>query len=323
MTLVDDTAYRPLEDLVTYSVVICAYTMNRWHSLCRSVDSIRAQDVPVHEIIVVVDHCEELEHTAARYFESRAGVRVLPNQYAQGLSGARNTGAEAAEGVVVAFLDDDAYADTDWYRVSATHFTDPNVLGVGGHARPSWPQDRPSWFPPEFDWVVGCSYIGQAVAVAPARNFLGCSMAFRRDTLDAAGGFHTGIGRVGTLPIGCEETELCIRITQRDNAAVLLLDPDMRVEHSVSPDRTTFRYFLSRCYHEGISKAVISGMVGAQDALSSERSYTLRTLPRAVVRGLASPRDGGVARAGAVCAGLAVTAAGYARGRLTRTDLSK
>lgn len=323
MTLVDSTTNRPIEGLVTYSVVICAYTMKRWQALCRAVDSIRDQDVPVHEILVVVDHCEELEHAATRYFESRPGVRVMPNRYAQGLSGARNTGAEAAGGDVVAFLDDDAYADPEWYRVSAAHFADPNVLGVGGHARPSWPHARPSWFPAEFDWVVGCSYVGQPVTVARARNFLGCSMAFRRETLESAGGFHTGIGRVGTLPVGCEETELCIRITQRDNEAVLLLDPGMRVTHSVSPDRTLFRYFVSRCYHEGMSKAVISGMVGSHDALSSERSYTLRTLPRAVLRGLRSPRDGGAARAAAVCAGLAVTATGYVRGRLARTDASK
>ncbi|WP_420750590.1 glycosyltransferase family 2 protein [Rhodococcus sp. O3] len=323
MTSVESTGYRPVRVPITYSVVICAYTMKRWPSLCRAVESIRHQDAPVHEILVVIDHCEELERTAARHFESDPRVRVLTNRYERGLSGARNTGIEAAGGSVVAFLDDDACADPSWYRVSAAHFADPNVLGVGGHARPSWPHTRPSWFPAEFDWVVGCSYVGQPDTVAPVRNFLGCSMAFRREALEASDGFALGIGRVGTLPTGCEETELCIRIAQHRSDAVLLLDPGMRVTHAVSPERTTFRYFLSRCYHEGTSKAVISGTVGPRDALSSERSYTLHTLPRAVLRGLLSPRDGGVTRAAAVCAGLAVTAVGYVRGCLTLAKVTK
>jgi hypothetical protein len=59
--------------------------------------------------------------------------------------------------------------------------------------------------------------------------------------------------------------------------------------------------------------------VGMGDGLASERRYVLRTLRRGIRRGLldACRGDGtGVLRAGAIVAGLIMTTAGYARGRL-------
>jgi glycosyltransferase involved in cell wall biosynthesis len=300
--------------LVSCSVVICAYTTERWTDLCAAVDSVLTQNVPVLEVLVVIDHSEELFSRAERHFAGQTRVTVLRNSGSKGLSGARNTGVRAARGDVIAFLDDDARAEPDWYRVSAAHYSDPDVLGVGGFASPVWPADRPVWMPAEFDWVVGCSYVGQPTRIEPVRNFIGCNMSLRRTVFDAVDGFSDGIGRVGKTPVGCEETELCIRIRAHQPSARLLFDPAMRVAHRVCDDRTTFRYFLSRCFHEGVSKALVADLVGAGDALSSERAYTARVLPRAVVTGIASPRHGGLARAGAVVAGLTATTAGYVRG---------
>ncbi|WP_072688125.1 glycosyltransferase family 2 protein [Rhodococcus marinonascens] len=300
--------------LVSCSVVICAYTTERWSDLCAAADSVLKQSLPVLEVILVVDHSDELFSRADLHFAGEPRVAVLRNTDAPGLSGARNTGVRAARGDIVAFLDDDARAEPDWYRVSATHYADPDVVGVGGYATPVWPDVRPVWMPAEFDWVVGCSYVGQPTRIAPVRNFIGCNMSLRRSVFDAVDGFNDGIGRVGRTPAGCEETELCIRIRANEPTSRLLFDPAMKVAHRVTDDRTKFRYFLSRCFHEGVSKALVSRLVGARDALNSERTYTVRVLPRAVAAGVASPRNGGLVRAGVVIAGLAVTLAGYARG---------
>ena len=42
------------------SVVVCAYTMDRWGDLCAAVDSLLVQTVPPIEIVVVIDHNPEL-----------------------------------------------------------------------------------------------------------------------------------------------------------------------------------------------------------------------------------------------------------------------
>ncbi len=298
------------------SVVICAYTTKRWDSICKAVDSVLVQSYSVLEVLLVIDNNDALFELASSRYDSAPSVRVLANAETKGLSGARNTGVTVASGDVVAFLDDDAHAEIDWAAAMAGHYVDPAVAGVGGAAAAEWPDDsRPAWLPNEFDWVVGCSYVGQPTTVAPIRNFMGCNMSIRRETFAVAGAFSSSIGRVGTVPLGCEETELCIRIRQTVPGAALLFDPTMVVHHSVSSDRTEFRYFLRRCYNEGLSKALVADLVGADDALSSERDYTLKVLPRAVLRGLFCGNIAGVGRAAAVVIGLAVTTAGYVTGK--------
>ncbi|MCV7423756.1 glycosyltransferase family 2 protein [Mycobacterium yunnanensis] len=303
---------------ISVTVVICAYTMNRWDDTRAAVDSVLAQDRAVDEILLVIDHNEELYALAcAQYAASPSGgarPRVLTNGHARGLSGARNTGMYAATTEVVAFLDDDARADPGWSEAMVEHYRHPEVDGVGGYASPQWPLDRPGWLPEEFDWVVGCSYVGQPTALAPVRNFIGCNMSMRRRVITSLGGFNAQVGRVGSKPTGCEETELCIRITQHEPTARLLFDPSMRVQHTVVAERTTFGYFARRCYHEGRSKALVSSMIGARDALSSERTYTLQVLPRAIGRGLRSRTADGVTQAAVVVAGLLLTACGYGLG---------
>jgi hypothetical protein len=154
-------------------------------------------------------------------------------------------------------------------------------------------------------------------ADAPVRNLIGANMSFRRAIFDMVGGFRDGMGRLGTLPMGCEETELCIRIHQQIPQAELLYRPAARVQHRVSSDRTKLRYFLSRCRAEGRSKAQVARFVGAQAGLSNERGYAMRTLPAGVVRGLGDGLRGdwnGILRAGAIVIGLAATTFGYAEG---------
>ncbi len=344
----------------TISVVVCAYTLQRWDDVVRAIESLRAQTRRPDQVVLVIDHNDEMLERAADAFaaavpvsgapvsgvpvsgvpvsgvpvsgapdsgspgaEPVLAVDVVANTYRRGLSGARNTGVDWSRGDVVAFLDDDAAAGPNWIDGLLTAYADPDVAGVGGGATPDWGgQGAPAWFPDEFGWVVGCSYRGLPETAGEVRNFIGCNMSFRREVFFDIGGFTEGIGRVGTRPVGCEETEFCIRLRQRHPGARLVFDPELDVRHRVSPDRRAWRYFRTRCYSEGLSKAVVARNVGAGAGLASERAYTTRVLPGGVARGVASGLRGdpvGFVRAGAIVAGLALTSLGYARGRLARS----
>ena len=300
----------------TISVVVCAYTEDRWGDLAAGVEALTSQTHPPDEVILVVDHNEGLLRRARA---AMPGITVVENEGLTGLSDARNTGVRAATGSIVAFLDDDARPDAGWLAAILEEYRDERVVGVGGSAYPLWDVGRrPSWFPPEFDWVVGCSYRGMPPSAAPIRNFLGCNMSFRREAFDAAGTFDTSVGRVGTRPVGGEETEFCIRVTRAMPGRVLLYQPAASVRHRVPASRTTWRYFTARCYAEGISKAIVSRLAGTDTGLASERRHAVVTLPLGAARHLAAGvirRDvGGAARAGAIVGGLAVTVAGYVVG---------
>ena len=303
----------------TLSVVICAYTTDRWAQIQDAVRSVLEQEPPAHEVLLVVDHCESLLGLAQETFAATE-VRVIANQNVKGLSGARNTGTAAATGDVVVFLDDDAVAQPGWLAGHARHYEDPAVVGVGGQVLPAWENAAPAWFPVEFGWVVGCSYRGQPTVTAPVRNPIGANMSFRRPVIEAVGGFTTSLGRVGASPEGCEETELSIRAAAAFPNSKILHEPDAAVRHHVPAQRGTWRYFRRRCWAEGRSKARMSRLVSARSALASESAYVRTTLPNGVRSNLVAAgrrRDPTLlARATAICVGFAITSAGFTSGRL-------
>src|SRR5690606_5178317 len=153
---------------VNTSVVICVYTEERWEDIRQAVESVERQTRPPHELILVVDHNPDLHLKLKRAYPDAI---VVANSHEQGLSGGKNTGVAAANGEIVAFLDDDAVADPGWLEALEEGFQDPGVVGVGGRTDPIWASGRrPRWFPHEFDWTVGCTYRGMPEVKAPIRN---------------------------------------------------------------------------------------------------------------------------------------------------------
>jgi len=300
------------------SVLICSYTEERWPALVAAVESVGAQTAPPSEIVVVVDHNSGL---LDRVRSELSTVTATENKEERGAAGSRNSGVAVARGSIIACLDDDAVADPRWLEQLLPHFVDNRVLGVGGPIGSIWEAPRPSWFPEEFDWVVGCTYPGLPTQPAPVRNLIGCNMAFRRDVFDAIGGFRGNLGRVGKVPISSEETEFCIRALQHWPERHWLYEPLARVAQRVPASRACWRYFRSRCYDEGRSKALMTTYVGSAQGLASEREYTLRTLPRGMARHALNAivrRDKAEgARAVLIPVGLLITATGYAKGKLT------
>jgi glycosyltransferase involved in cell wall biosynthesis len=304
---------------VRFSVVICAYTEDRWDDLVAAVSSINAQSVPAEEIIVVVDHNQRLYERATAALD---GSLVLANARARGLSGARNTGLAAATGDIVAFLDDDAMAERDWLERLGEAY-EGDIAAVGGAILPVWESRRPAWFPEEFDWVIGCTYRGLPETSTEVRNVIGANMSFRREALTKLNGFRVGIGRVGALPIGCEETELCLRLRQHWPDKRIMYVPTARVRHRVPPKRASCVYFIRRCLGEGISKAVLTRTHGSRGALETERAYLRRILRRASSRYVGDVLRGdpsGARRLGTMALGVAAAAIGYGSGRLLRFE---
>jgi glycosyltransferase involved in cell wall biosynthesis len=304
--------------------VLCGHTVDRWEAIRSALASVERQTVAACEIVFVADHNDDLYRKVKRDLPH---LRVLANQGPRGAGGARNVGVSSAGGEIIAFLDDDAEAGPGWLEAIVRAHEDSRVLGVGGPIEPHWLAGRrPSWFPPEFDWVVGCTYPGLPETTSPVRNLIAANMSVRRDVFVSVGGFRDGFGKSGSRS-GTEETELCIRASQRWPRRAWLFEPRMRVRHRVPAERSTARYFVSRCIDEGMAKAEVARFVGSKDGLASERQYLFGTIPRgifAAFQAWSRERSARPAlRIAAIVGGCLATGLGYTRGVLEQFALSR
>lgn len=237
------------------SVVISTYSIERAIYLRDCIESLRRQTLLPTEIILVLDPDDSLVDFYKELFLK--DVKIVVSR-GFGLSCARNAGVKNANGEIVAFIDDDAFADKRWLEDLVKDYDSPNVLGIGGHIKPLWENGRPFWFPDELDWVIGCSYKGLPEHKTGVRNPIGCNMSFRRDVFEDVGYFETGVGRVGNKLVAGEEAELSIRILQKNPCSKILHNPSALVFHRVPKRRTSLWYMVIRSFHEGYSKAIIA-----------------------------------------------------------------
>jgi cellulose synthase/poly-beta-1,6-N-acetylglucosamine synthase-like glycosyltransferase len=292
------------------SVVIPACSLDRWDSLYEAVASVQAQTVQALETVVVIDHHPELMAKAA---SELPGVTVIANAGTRGASGARNAGAAASRGEMLAFLDDDAIASPNWLESLLQHFKDPKVVGAGGRLEPLWKTRRPQWFPQEFDWAVGCSYMGMPDSATIVRNVWSNAMAIRRQAFDAVGGFRDDFGKIGAWNRP-EDTDLCLRTAEYDGGGTWIYEPNAIVGHQVPAERTTRRHVRSRCYYEGQGKATLASLNGISESTSTERQYARYVLLSGVARGLRETARGdasGLARSFAIIAGTSFALVGF------------
>ncbi|MCK4498397.1 glycosyltransferase [Candidatus Bathyarchaeota archaeon] len=252
------------------SVIISSYTEKRLNDILKCISSLGRQTLPPIEIILVLNPVEEL----VRFYRSRlpTSIKIIVSPRF-GLSHARNAGAQAASGSLIAFIDDDAFADEDWLKNVVQNFDDPDVMGVGGTARALWDEGRPRWFPEELDWIVGCSYKGFPEHRSLIRNPFGCNMCFRKLIFSKVGFFRTDIGRMGKILLANEETEFSMRILRKNPNWKIVYEPSAVVNHRVPRNRKTLKYVWKRSFFEGLSKALISSGSSLQNTLYTEGRY--------------------------------------------------
>jgi hypothetical protein len=140
-------------------------------------------------------------------------------------------------------------------------------------------------------------------------------MAFRAGLFETVGHFNPAIGRLGSLPLGCEETEFCLRAARAMRGARIALTAGAEIDHRVPAARATASYLLRRCYFEGISKALVRRLSDSR-SLDTERAYLRHALAarlKSSIRGVVGGRGAGDAAGqfAAVIGAVGAAAVGY------------
>jgi glycosyltransferase involved in cell wall biosynthesis len=244
------------EDPFLISVVICTLSSKRFEMTVDCIHSIFDNTYKNYEIIVVIDGNAELKENMEHKFEDTDKIRIIGNDKDEGPSMARNHGAEVAKGDIVAFIDDDAFASSDWLKYISQNFSNyPDIIVVGGKLLPIYEDGNK--LPDEILWIVGCTYKGHAENRQFVRNVISANMAVKKNIFKEVN-FESIFGKKDTVFTGpvkqLEDTLFCTRVNNIKNFAVLY-DPDMIVYHNVPKDRLKFGYIIKRSFSEGILKA--------------------------------------------------------------------
>lgn len=300
------------------SVIICAYSMERFADVLEAIDSALTQTLSPHQVIVSIDHNRELMEKLKGQIPP--SVLLVFNDGDRGTPETRNIGVRVATGDILAFMDDDAVAENDWLEKLVQPFETRAVAATGGKISPRWLDDsgRPAWFPEELDWIVGCTYPGLPQRGRQVRNVISCNMACRADTLKRVGLFLNPGGKVGKTGMR-EDTEICMRIKHQIPEALIIYEPRAIVHHKVTFQRTKFRYFLQRSYEEGCLKSAIKRLysTSANKSLSAESSYLRYLLFTAIPQRLTRLYQGrSFLQLGTLFTCIAATGAGYLRGQM-------
>ncbi len=187
----------PASSLPRISVVVCTHNGSR--TIRQTLEHLAALDYPDYEVLVVDDGSTDTTLDIVREFD----VRVISTEN-RGLSSARNTGAAAATGEIVAYIDDDAYPEAHWLHYLGKTFEETEYAAVGG----------PNILPP------GSPMMAECVKHAPggpthvlltdrvAEHLPGCNLAVRKDHLMRVGGFDPQFRAAG------DDVDLCWRLQE-------------------------------------------------------------------------------------------------------------
>jgi len=321
---------------LTVSVIIPAYTMERWELLQQAVASACDQTLLPAEVIVPIDNNEELLRIgqstwAATGMGLGVPVRVISSEFIHeewdlsvhfhahgtkrrfGAGQARNAAAEQAKGEILAFLDDDAVAETTWIEELLKPYSDPSVLAVGGAPHPNYETERPLWFPRQFDWVFGCAYEGLPTITGPFPRLIGANMSVCADALKQIGGFHS---------IDFDDMDMCHRVAALGGPASVIFAPSAVVRHYVPAQRVSWHYFWRRCFYVNRSKVEAHRRMGAASSFGPDVAFVARTVTVGVMHELRSVFRGdchAFLRIGAILVGVTSAALGNVVGRARET----
>ncbi len=235
------------------SVVVCTYSMARFEDFREAVESLFIQTYDDLEIVLVIDGNETVFDRTQVTFGDRENVVLHCNDENRGVSTSRTTGAELASGDVVAFVDDDAVAESMWVEELVRAYEKTDALAVGGRMTGEWLAGRPWYLPEEFDWLVGVTYPGFAEPWDEVRNTFESNISFRRKVFLELGGFDPELGPQGDDYSHSEGAEIGSRLRSKYGRGVVY-NPDAVVRHKVFEERTRVGWLLERAFEQGVSK---------------------------------------------------------------------
>lgn len=256
---------------LTASVVIATY--NRPEHVRRCLKHLKAQTVPPLEVVVVDASADTRTREVVEEFSE---VTYLRNDRGPGSTAtSRAIGVKATSGGIVAFLDDDAYAEPSWLAELVSRYGDPIVGAVGGRALNGQPDEATDGIG-EIGLLLPNGKLTGHFAADPGRDvevdhMLGANMSVRRSVIEELGGIHDH------YPGTCLREETDIALRARSAGYRIVYTPNAVVEHVAGPYAKGRRFDTRYNYYGARNHVVLLAQtIGMADVRT--RRYLMSTL---------------------------------------------
>jgi glycosyltransferase involved in cell wall biosynthesis len=181
---------------------------------------------------------------------------TLVDEAHMGVSYARNTGVKNTTAPLIVQGDDDATMPPDWLEKFIAGFAaqDRDVGKIGGDVIPVWAAPRPVWLT---DGMLPLLTAASGFGDKPRfmnEGLLECNGCYRREALEAAGGFPTTLGRKGNSLLSAEHA---VDLVMNVAGWKLYYDPSITINHTIHADRMQPVWFRRRYFWQGVSDYAI------------------------------------------------------------------
>jgi len=239
------------------TVLVC--THNRADLLRGALESLEGQSLERarFEVLVVDNASTDSTSTVVAECAARGAIDVrCVREEELGLDAARNRGIREAAGEIVAFLDDDARAQSDWAAGILAGFERHDAPILGGRVDLTWEAPRPVWFSDALlRYLIHCDYGREVVSITAPPWLYGTNVAIRKSVFQELGLFRLDLDRKGESLMGGGDTEFFKRAHAR--GLRLLYLPSLVVRHLVPASRLTRAFFRERLLYSGYTRAAV------------------------------------------------------------------
>jgi glycosyltransferase involved in cell wall biosynthesis len=181
------------------SIVICTYKREKYLPIC--LDHLKKQEASYEKFEVVIVDNNSKDNTpeiCKKFIEENEKMNISYFlETNPGLSNARNRGITEAKGELIAFIDDDGYAKSDYVSVLIDILKNDDYqeyIAFGGKVEPFYnPGKKPKWISKYIEGVVSRVDLGEKIKAFDKKYPAGCNMIFRRSAFEKFGSFNNDL----------------------------------------------------------------------------------------------------------------------------------
>lgn len=245
--------------MIKLSAIICTY--NREKYLPIAIDALLNQKgVVFGDFEIVIVNNNSTDNTEKIVLAYKENINKIPFIYSketkQGLSNARNNGINVSNGSLLAFLDDDAFADENYIKNVLEYFeSNPNIKAIGGRIMLHFEEKKPVWYTNYLGSLLGYFNPWSEPRFFNKKQYpRGSNMVYRRELFKKYGVFNPELGRIGTGMLGSEEKDMFHRIYSGNEAIYYL--PKAVIYHLVPVERTETSFLRRQSIGVGKSERI-------------------------------------------------------------------